>query len=248
LWTSTRVTFPNCHGAVSCWSCLLAGPPSFAVCFRFPPQGVHHEQPPLRLAAPVAQGGAYSYPATYGLALHRPAPCPRPAARAPRAGTAREGVSPMIHFRCRSCRAELEIVNRKAGKTVYCPECGQKTRVPEIEQQADDYGESPKKQVQVPTWVASIITAVLIVVVILIAVFHKKKEKSPEVIAENVTAQELFADYQANSVAADRRYKGQFIRILGTITQIGRDILGSPYVLFVVRPDGIFGVQCLFAG
>jgi hypothetical protein len=63
--------------------------------------------------------------------------------------------------------------------------------------------------------------------------------------AVDVSARQLFADYEANEVSADDKYKGKVLRISGTITKIGKDVLDTPYVGLSVGDD-VFEVQCMF--
>jgi len=58
-----------------------------------------------------------------------------------------------------------------------------------------------------------------------------------------VTATKLYADYQANEIAADNTYKGKLIEVSGTVDNIGKDILDSPYVS--LKTSDLFGVQCM---
>jgi tRNA_anti-like len=59
------------------------------------------------------------------------------------------------------------------------------------------------------------------------------------------SAEQLAAEYQNNPIAADATYKGRFLTVGGTIQNIGRDILGRPYlVLGGSGPSG--DVQCVF--
>lgn len=60
-----------------------------------------------------------------------------------------------------------------------------------------------------------------------------------------VTAKQLFADYDANEISADEKYKGKPVRVTGTISSIGKDVLGDPYVQFAAG-NAVFGVQCMF--
>jgi hypothetical protein len=60
----------------------------------------------------------------------------------------------------------------------------------------------------------------------------------------DVSARKLFADYDANEVSADDKYKGKVLRVSGTIGTIGKDITDTPYVEF--SGDGVMGVQCMF--
>ncbi|HEX7773344.1 MAG TPA: hypothetical protein VF435_13035 [Pyrinomonadaceae bacterium] len=62
-----------------------------------------------------------------------------------------------------------------------------------------------------------------------------------------VSATALVADYEANEVAADRRYKGQTLEVTGVVDSIGNDILDSMYVtLDSGERFGITNVQCFF--
>jgi hypothetical protein len=64
--------------------------------------------------------------------------------------------------------------------------------------------------------------------------------------AREVRAGELFTEYLENEVAADEQYAGRVLRITGTVAEIGKDLLGTPYVLLLFRKDSPTGVQCLF--
>lgn len=59
-----------------------------------------------------------------------------------------------------------------------------------------------------------------------------------------VTAKQLYADYEANEVNADDKYKGKVLHVSGTISTIGKDVLDTPYVEFA--GDSGLGVQCMF--
>lgn len=61
----------------------------------------------------------------------------------------------------------------------------------------------------------------------------------------DVTARKLYADYDANEVSADDKYKGKILRVSGTIMTIGKDVMDAPYVELGVGDD-VLGVQCMF--
>lgn len=62
----------------------------------------------------------------------------------------------------------------------------------------------------------------------------------------SMSADALARAYNANEIAADEKYKGKAVIISGKIQNIGKDILGSPFV--VVGGSGMLdGVQCMFA-
>jgi len=70
---------------------------------------------------------------------------------------------------------------------------------------------------------------------------------SEEVKPIAVTAQEVFTDFKANTVAAEEKYKGKKLLLTGTVKDIGKDIMDDPYVTFVVGGQfEIVGVQAFF--
>ena len=61
-----------------------------------------------------------------------------------------------------------------------------------------------------------------------------------------VSARKLYADYQANEIAADETYKGKILQVSGTIRDIGNDLLDNAYI--TIAGDQYFGdVQCFIA-
>lgn len=72
-------------------------------------------------------------------------------------------------------------------------------------------------------------------------------QSAPKEEAIAVTATDLMRAYEANEVAADAQYKGKLLRISGTIDNIGKDILDTPYVSLTGGSKAmIFGIQCMF--
>jgi len=72
------------------------------------------------------------------------------------------------------------------------------------------------------------------------------KDVQSQSSAYSVTADGIYAEYQANEVAGDAKYKGKIITVSGTIMDIGKDITGDPYV--VLGGTGYLdGVQGTFA-
>jgi hypothetical protein len=59
-----------------------------------------------------------------------------------------------------------------------------------------------------------------------------------------ITAEKLIADYEANEVAADGMYKNKLVIVTGTISRIGKDIVGSPYI--TLKGASFASVQCVF--
>lgn len=62
----------------------------------------------------------------------------------------------------------------------------------------------------------------------------------------NITSQSLWFSYDRNEVRADEWYKGKVYCISGKVEKIGKDILGTPYVVLETESTSWGGVQCLF--
>jgi tRNA_anti-like len=71
----------------------------------------------------------------------------------------------------------------------------------------------------------------------------KSQPLSGEVI--KVTPKQLLADYSANEVSADMKYKGKTIEISGPIESISKDLFDNIYVA-VEAGDPIRTIQCYF--
>lgn len=70
------------------------------------------------------------------------------------------------------------------------------------------------------------------------------KGTAPEPLS--IAASDLFTAYDANEIAADQRYKGQTVRVTGKVSDIGKDITGTPYVVLSRGRSEINAVQCMF--
>jgi hypothetical protein len=65
--------------------------------------------------------------------------------------------------------------------------------------------------------------------------------------AETLSVRDLERAYEANEVAADQRFKDQTVRVIGLVAEVGRDVLGAPYVVFrSSREYSAFSVQASF--
>lgn len=61
-----------------------------------------------------------------------------------------------------------------------------------------------------------------------------------------ISARKLYAEYDANGVAADLKYKGKILAVTGTVENIDKDILDEIYV--TLEGDEFIGsIQCYFA-
>lgn len=105
-----------------------------------------------------------------------------------------------------------------------------------------------------------IITAILVIIVLIIvgSAMSGGKSNSPTSQSNNqvqqqpaptpaitVSAAKLVADYEANGVAADEMYKNKMVEVSGTIKDIGKDILDSPYISLESN-NIVWSVQCMF--
>lgn len=72
-------------------------------------------------------------------------------------------------------------------------------------------------------------------------------QSAPEIQYIEVTADKLYEDFEANEVAAEQKYTGQYVKVTGIISEINsKDILTSANVLLNVD-SSLFGcVQCNF--
>ena len=61
----------------------------------------------------------------------------------------------------------------------------------------------------------------------------------------DVSAAELFDDYEKNAIAADARVKGTILMISGKVKDIGKDISGVPYLVLGSNMDTSRGVQAM---
>lgn len=67
----------------------------------------------------------------------------------------------------------------------------------------------------------------------------------PNVI--EVTAAQLYTEYEANEVRANALYEGKTLRVTGVIISIGEEIMGHPYIVLGSGEEfEVWGVQCLF--
>ena len=96
------------------------------------------------------------------------------------------------------------------------------------------------------------VIAVLLAVLVLVAVSGclasegGTTQVQSEAPAFTMTADQLYAEYAANQVAADQKYKDQVVSVSGPITDIGKDISDTAYVV-IGGTDSLDGVQCFFS-
>ncbi len=77
-----------------------------------------------------------------------------------------------------------------------------------------------------------------------------EKQTSGQVTQKNqaiqISAIDLFAEYEKNGVAADNKFKGKEIEVSGEIESIDKDILDDLFVNLKGDEIGMLGVQCYF--
>jgi hypothetical protein len=108
--------------------------------------------------------------------------------------------------------------------------------------------------VKVLKWIGIIIggLVVLFIIIGIIAVATGDNDNgattpqtsAPEYI--EITAQQLYDEYDNNEIAADQKYKDRTLKVTGYISNIGEDILGDPYITLTGSKYGFSGVHCTF--
>ncbi len=75
---------------------------------------------------------------------------------------------------------------------------------------------------------------------------NSETANEPEEEVIKVTAEDLYAEYEANEVAAEQKYKGKLLEITGTVDSISRDVLDDLYITLESDESGfsIASVQC----
>lgn len=158
-------------------------------------------------------------------------------------------------MKCTKCGNEYE------GK--FCPECGAPAEANEVAYSTPVA--KPKKKGGCLKIVMIALFAILALLVLIVAIGGSSDEPAsdaagsvassstvatpePEPEYIEVTAKDLLAAYDENTVAADNTYKGQLLKVTGTVGSIGKDILDSAYVTLTNgEPYALVSVQCYFA-
>jgi hypothetical protein len=99
------------------------------------------------------------------------------------------------------------------------------------------------------------IFALIVLLIIIGALFGPKQDNSPTGDSGApakpdfvVSASEICREYDANSIAADLKYKGKLVEVSGTIKDINKDILNSIYVVLdSENPESITAAQLYFS-
>jgi tRNA_anti-like len=88
---------------------------------------------------------------------------------------------------------------------------------------------------------------VVLVVVAALVDFVTRSELDSSEPMSGPSAAALMERYEQNEVEADQAFKGRRVMIDGTISDIGKDILNNPYIVFATNSrQPLSGVQALF--
>lgn len=73
------------------------------------------------------------------------------------------------------------------------------------------------------------------------------KEQEAKAPAQQVTAEKLFSEYEANEIAADQKYKDKVVVVTGTVEEIAKDLTGDIYVTLSTGEMSVGSIQCFFS-
>jgi hypothetical protein len=62
-----------------------------------------------------------------------------------------------------------------------------------------------------------------------------------------VSAAQLTSEYASNEVAADSKYKNQYLQISGNVDSVNTDLFGNPYVVITTGSQLFNEIQCSFS-
>ncbi len=83
------------------------------------------------------------------------------------------------------------------------------------------------------------------------AVYDLMKQKAQAAAASDslraVAASDIYDEFVANGIAAEVKYKGRTIQVMGRVDSIGRSISGTAYVRVKADDAGVAGVTCFFS-
>jgi hypothetical protein len=136
---------------------------------------------------------------------------------------------------------------RSSGYTLECEKCGN----PHVIKENVKDMPSIRQRVTLGGWITILVIAIPIIVY---SVGNENSSSSNyrapvttnsrEVEIISITANELFDTYEINELRADDLYKNKRLLVSGTVDNIAKDILDSPYV--TLTTGNIIGsVQCM---
>lgn len=80
---------------------------------------------------------------------------------------------------------------------------------------------------------------------------QKVSEKAPKASSApayevEIDADKLIAEYEANEIGADDKYKGKYVKVTGVVRSIGKDILDDAYITMGESDKTFFSLQAYF--
>ena len=76
---------------------------------------------------------------------------------------------------------------------------------------------------------------------------EKNRQEVVNAQATAIDAETLHAEYKANEVAADKKYKGKVLEVTGTVKEIKKDVFNHPCVLMELNQNQFMSsVDCRF--
>lgn len=138
----------------------------------------------------------------------------------------------MALIECKACSTKM------SKKAKSCPQCGE-----------------PNKQTS-PVAMGCLIIIIFFVIIAMLPKSSARVEDEKKIVTQkakakanpiNVTAPQLVQEYKDNEVRADNKYKGKWLKVSGTVSKIGKDILNKPFITISSGEKyGISSVQCYF--
>lgn len=74
----------------------------------------------------------------------------------------------------------------------------------------------------------------------------EEEHQQLKLTAQTFTASQVVTFYAGNEVAGDEALKGRWFKVSGVVESVGKDILGTPYLLLRGPQDHFRQVQCVF--
>lgn len=149
---------------------------------------------------------------------------------------------------CQKCENQID------EGTIFCPKCGNR-----VTSQNTIQPNNKNKKSKHPLhkkwwfWVLIVLAALYIVGVTVGDQDSDPSTNATDPLATTqadevieISAEQLFLDYEENEISADKKYEGKKLKITGKINNIGKDILDDIYITLDTG-HVIISVQCYFA-
>lgn len=150
----------------------------------------------------------------------------------------------MAMIKCSDCKAKI------SDSALACPKCGRSL---------SEEDKAKPKDNTIKTVIAGCLVVLILVVMFMpdsgeessksssSASSTTAAKKTQEMPKEWIAAHSLFAEYEANEVAANKKYKGKLVAVRGVVTEIKSSMMGYPEVYFTVDQYGYKNVVCQFS-